>query len=57
MTTDLQSSPKEMQLSKGCVSFEEECTDRNVIYSTHIKSRVEAAPEVELFQNILDNTR
>ncbi len=25
MTTDLQSSPKEMQLSKSCVSFEEEC--------------------------------
>ena len=26
-------------------------------YCTHIKSRVEVTPEVELFQNILDNTR
>ena len=24
-TTDLQSSPKQMQLSKSCISFEEEC--------------------------------
>ncbi len=27
------------------------------VYNTHIKSRVEAAPEVELFPYILDNTR
>ena len=27
------------------------------VYNTHIKSRVEAAPEVELFPHILDNTR
>ncbi len=26
MITDLQSPPKEMQLSKSCISFEEECS-------------------------------
>ncbi len=40
MTTDLQSSPKEMQLLESCVSFEEACICKIIAKSLGVRSKI-----------------